>query len=76
MVSKNKKQNMVSVGNSSQMILVNQFRYKWIKMNLELSCLSSFCLKLSSLSSNSVEILEEIPCIWEGQSTNSVLLTF
>lgn len=54
---------------------VNQFRYEWIKMNLELSCLSSFCLKLSSLSSNS-ENLGEIPRIWEGQSTKSVLLTF
>ena len=49
---------MVSVGDSSQIILiVNQFRYEGIKMNLEFSCLSYSCQKLSSLLSSSMKIL-------------------
>lgn len=49
---------MVSVGDSSQIILiVNHFRYEGIKMNSEFSCLSSSCQKLNSLLSSSMKIL-------------------
>lgn len=69
---------MVSVGDSSQIIhTVNQFRYEWIMTNLESSCLSSSCLKLSSLLSNSAKILgKSLVFERKSQSANSLLLRF